>query len=323
MSKNLKGTEHSVVVFDILEPQGKGQIYSNPWMNCTSMGESHDRWKDGRQLKMLEHMKCIRSGDIGFAQMSVLDMGFQPASKLDPRHAPDTMNSSSNTAVVCPVSTSVHFWQKMSMWSRGLWTWAFAEIQCMMFRLGHIPLNMGFQTDLASCHSLDIEPDDHSLDMGFETLQPDGHPLDMGFNTLQPDAHPLDLGFNELQLDGHPLDMGFDTDVYIGLQNLDYRTPADPCNPGFNELQTDEHHLDMGFKTLQLDNGPLDLGFNAIQLDEHPLDMGFGTLHPVYPDQSMHSKEDMPLDITIATPDRYMVFRIHHLPMVNRNPLDL
>lgn len=83
---------------------------------------------------MLEHMECIWSGDIGFAQMSgqletdILDMGFpprsnvdwsstptsisvfymgsQPAGKLDPHHAPDTMDSSSTTAVVCPASTS-------------------------------------------------------------------------------------------------------------------------------------------------------------------------------------------------------------------------
>ncbi|KAG1890551.1 uncharacterized protein F5891DRAFT_986996 [Suillus fuscotomentosus] len=328
--QNLKVTEHSVVVFDILEPQGTGQIYSNPLMNCTSMGESHDRWKDGRRLKMLQHMECVRSGDIGFAQMSgqpetdrldmgfplrsqinrlstppsilALDMGFQPAGQLDPRHACDTMNSSSNTAVVCPASTSG---SDMSIENDPL-DMGFSSLleedehvvqrpldmgfcrdpvhdvaaRSLDMQLDQLPLNMGFQTDPASCHSLDIEPDDRSLDMGFDTLQPERHPLDMGFNTLQPDACPLDPVFNELQPDGHP--------------------------------------LDMGFNTLQLDVGSLDPAFNAIQLDEHPLDMGFGALHPVHPDQSMDIQLDQkPLDMGFgtATPDP--------LPMVNQNPLDL
>ncbi|KAG2094646.1 uncharacterized protein F5147DRAFT_657121 [Suillus discolor] len=255
MSKNLKGTEHSVVVFDILEPQGKGQIYSNPWMNCTSMGES-------------------------------LDMGFQPAGELDPRHAHDTMNSSSNMAVICPASTSGI---DMSIENNPL-DMGFSSLLAEDEHVVQRPLDMGFCRDPVHdvpAGSLDMQlwtlnqmialwiwdsthsnrmgtlwtwDSTHSNQMGTlwiwdsthsnRTLGPwIRHPLDMGFNTLQPDNGPLDPGFNAIQLDEHPLDMDSVHSIwYIWISqclNLLIVNPVD--------IQLDQKPLDMGFGTAALD----------------------------------------------------------------------
>ncbi|KAG2141444.1 uncharacterized protein EDB93DRAFT_1252585 [Suillus bovinus] len=259
---------HEAEVFDILEQQGEQQIYSNPWMNCTSMGEysdvlsAHDWWKDGRQLKQMEH---VRSGDIWFAHIpgqpeielldmgflprhnvdqpstppsiSVLDMGFPPGSELDTHQAPDIINNPLDMGFC---SIPAHDYPAHDVLARDGPAHD-GPVQSLDMQVEQIPLNMGFHTDLASCHSLDIQPDDLPLDMGFDTLQPDNRLLHTDFNALQPDEHPLDMGFCTLH----------------------------PVHP--------DHSMD-------------------IQLSRKPLDMGFGTA-------PASIQEDRPLDIIIATPD--------------------
>ncbi|KAG2151209.1 uncharacterized protein EDB93DRAFT_1249405 [Suillus bovinus] len=224
---------HEAEVFDILEQQGEQQIYSNPWMNCTSMGEysdvlsAHDRWKDGRRLKQMEH---IWSGDIRFAHIpgqpetelldmgflprhnvdrpstppsiSALDMGFPPGSELDTHQAPDIINN--------PLDMGFCSIPAHDVPARD------GPVQSLDMQVEQIPLNMGFHTDPASCHSLDIQPDDLPLDMGFDTLQLDNCLLHTDFNALQPGRAPFGYGILytpsvDIQLSHKPLDMGFGT----------------------------------------------------------------------------------------------------------------
>ncbi|KAG2143572.1 uncharacterized protein EDB93DRAFT_1105236 [Suillus bovinus] len=220
-AKNLEGTKHSLVVFDILEQQDSDVL------------SAHDRWKDGRRLKQMEH---IWSGDIRFAHIpgqpetelldmgflprhnvdrpstppsiSALDMGFPPGSELDTHQAPDIINN--------PLDMGFCSIPAHDVPARD------GPVQSLDMQVEQIPLNMGFHTDPASCHSLDIQPDDLPLDMGFDTLQLDNCLLHTDFNALQPDEHPLDMGFctlhlvhpdhsMDIQLSHKPLDMGFGT----------------------------------------------------------------------------------------------------------------
>ncbi|KAG2130807.1 uncharacterized protein EDB93DRAFT_1108256 [Suillus bovinus] len=223
---------HEAEVFDILEQQGEQQIYSNPWMNCTSMGEysdllsAHDRWKDGDiRFAHIPGQPETELLDMGFLprhnvdqpstppSISALDMGFPPGSKLDTHQAPDTINNPLDMGFC---SIPAHDYPAHDVPARdGL-------VQSLDMQVEQIPLNMGFHTDPASCHSLNIQLDDLPLDMGFDTLQPDDRLLHTDFNALQPDKHPLDMGFctlhpvhldhsMDIQLSHKPLDMGFGT----------------------------------------------------------------------------------------------------------------
>ncbi|KAG1784988.1 uncharacterized protein HD556DRAFT_1451151 [Suillus plorans] len=286
---------HDVKVFDILELQGKGQIYSNPWMNCTSMGEysdvlsAHDQWKDGRQLKMLEHMECVWSGGIVFAQMSgqpetdildmgfpprsnidrlstpssisVLDMGFQPAGELDPHHAPDTMNGSSNTAVVCPASTS----------------------------------------------GIDMSIENNPLDMGFGSLLAEDEKIRFMMFRLGHIQHPVthwtlnrmialwiwdSTHFNQMSI------------LWIWDSTHSNRTIAPWIQDSMNSNRMGTLWIWDSVHSIRY------IRIMDIERDQKPLDMGFGTaLASDVMDHPSHSKEDMPLDITIATPDP-----VHGLP---------
>ncbi|KAG2134602.1 uncharacterized protein EDB93DRAFT_1254496 [Suillus bovinus] len=155
--------------------------------------------------------------------ISALDMGFPPGSELDTHQAPDIINNPLDMGFCSIPAHDVPACD--------------GPVQSLDMQVEQIPLNMGFHTDPASCHScmchslilfhphvdlVDIQPDDLPLDMGFDTLQPDDRLLHTDFNALQPDEHPLDMGFctlhpvhpdhsMDIQLSHNPLDMGFGT----------------------------------------------------------------------------------------------------------------
>ncbi|KAG1717959.1 uncharacterized protein EDB91DRAFT_1090435 [Suillus paluster] len=200
-------------VFDLLEPEHEERTYNDPLMDCSSMAEyilsAHDRWKDGKTLKMLEMTaEERRSLDMGFPlsdddQMSdTLDMQFP------------TLSDDDRSSNIAPAP----------------------ELQEYQM------LDLGFPPE---SEALDMEfplESDDALDMEFP-LESDNDVFDMGFLpesgddglSLHP-ANSLQVSHPAGNTEGSPLEMGFDTD------------PVDHVPDIGNSIQPVESPLEMGFQ---------------------------------------------------------------------------
>ncbi|KAG1723498.1 hypothetical protein EDB19DRAFT_1916057 [Suillus lakei] len=159
-------------VFDILQPGRKERTYNNPLMDCSSMGESHDRLRDGNRLKTVP----FQTGDDCWS----LDLGF-------PLSDDDQMADNHNQPQ--PDMLDMQFPALSDD----------DQSNGEMLELGFPPesdirdvLDLGFDIDVSD----PAGNTDGALEMGFDT-------------NLADDS--LDTR-NNIVLDENPLEMGFDMD---------------------------------------------------------------------------------------------------------------
>ncbi|KAG1740440.1 uncharacterized protein EDB91DRAFT_1081998 [Suillus paluster] len=183
-------------VFVLLEPEHEERTYNDPLMDCSSMAEyldvlsAHDRWKDGKKLKMLDSQTT--------EERQSLDMGF---SLSDDDRMSDPLDMQFPTLSDNDQSSNIALDLGFPPESEALDMEFPLESDDDVFDMGFLPES---GDDALSLHPA------NSLQVGHLAGNTEGWPLQMGFDTDMVDDVP-DMG-NNIQPAESPLEMGFQAD---------------------------------------------------------------------------------------------------------------
>ncbi|KAG0703276.1 hypothetical protein DFH29DRAFT_998571 [Suillus ampliporus] len=229
-------------VFDMLDPGCEEHTYNNPLMDYVDVLSAHDRWKDGKTLKMLDSQTAedFRPLDLGFSSANdsrMANVCDQPVSDALDMQFPMSDDDWSSDMAPLPEM------QNGGMLDLGFPTMSDDDQSSNMAPSPDMQngeaLDLGFPTmsdDDQSSHmapspegrlemGFPVESGDDAFDLGFlPGSGDDGQSLDLGFN-VNPIPHPANNSpnplavshlagntVNDIQLEDRPLEMGFDTD---------------------------------------------------------------------------------------------------------------